>query len=36
MSREAAERILAGSQQTELGVQEQKLRKPQPANPTAH
>lgn len=36
MSRATAERILAGAQQAELGVQREKLRKPQPPNPTAH
>jgi hypothetical protein len=36
MSQEAAERILAGSQRSELGVQEEKLRKPQPVEQTAH
>jgi tetratricopeptide (TPR) repeat protein len=36
MSRAEAERILAGSQAQELGVQREKLQKPQPSNPTAH
>jgi hypothetical protein len=36
MSQAEAERILAGSREQELGVQREKLQKPQPSNPTAH
>jgi hypothetical protein len=36
MSRGEAERILSAAQQRELGVQREKLRRPQPPNPSAH
>lgn len=36
LSRAAAERILAAAQERELGVQQDKLRKPQPRTSTAH
>ena len=36
LSPEAAERLLASAQEREAGIQEEKLRKPQPRDPTAH